>query len=281
MKHLKIFESWVNESLTADQIADKIQTSVVGSGTVEADLVSAIKAIPDAASMVRVNKALKTGFDTKSWDYASVGDAINGELGSFDQEYLDQINTHIKNIRADKYLGSFAAPPPPEDTVLKVIEPRVIQHEGYKPKKYIDSRGIPTVGVGFNLNRADSTSMLRSVGANPIKIKSGQSALTDQQIKALLQTDLQAAKTLAKTLVSDNGKVKIANVWPSLPQSIQGVLIEMVFNLGAKGLSEFNTFLLHISSRNFKAASKEMLNSTWAKQVGNRAITLSNIVKSA
>jgi|688.fasta_scaffold00021_184 lysozyme len=281
MKHLKIFESWVNESLTADQIADKIQIAVAGSGTAEGDLVSAIKSIPDAASMVRVNKALKTGFDTKSWDYASVGDAITGELGSFDQDYLDQINTHIKNIRAEKYLGSFVAPPPPEDTVLKVIEPRVIQHEGYKPKKYIDSKGNPTVGVGFNLNRSDSTSMLRSVGANPIKIKSGQSALTDQQIKALLHTDLQAAKSLAKTLVSDNGKVSIAKVWPSLPQSVQGVLIEMVFNLGAKGLSEFNTFLLHIASKNFKAASKEMLNSSWAKQVGNRAITLSNIVKSA
>lgn len=281
MKHLIIFESWINESATAEQIAAQIQRAVSGSGTVEQSLVNAIKLIPDSASMVLVNKSLKTGFDNNGWDYSNVGDAITGELGYFDQDYLDQINTHIKNIRAEKYLGSFIAPPPPADTVLKVIEPRVIKHEGYKPKKYIDSRGVPTIGVGFNLNRSDSTSMLRLVGANPIKIKSGQTSLTDQQIKALLQKDLLAAKTSAQTLVSANGKVNLAQVWPSLPQSVQGVLIEMVFNLGKKGVSEFNNFLSYIASKNFKAASAEMLNSSWAKQVGNRANTLSDIIKSA
>jgi lysozyme len=55
----------------------------------------------------------------------------------------------------------------------------------------------------------------------------------------------------------------------------------MVFNLGKKGLSEFKNFLTHINRKNFDAASEEMLRSAWAKQVGNRAQTLADIIKSS
>ena len=158
------------------------------------------------------------------------------------------------------------------DPVIDSIRDRVIDHEGKRNTVYKDSRGIPTIGVGFNLNRQDSNALLTQVGANPGQIKRGQSKLSNKQINPLLNKDLKKSKEDAKQLVKN---------FTGLPSEIQGVLIEMVFNLGAKGLSEFNTFLLHIASKNFKAASKEMLNSSWAKQVGNRAITLSNIVKSA
>jgi GH24 family phage-related lysozyme (muramidase) len=60
-----------------------------------------------------------------------------------------------------------------------------------------------------------------------------------------------------------------------------GVLTEMVFNLGKTGLSEFKNFLAHIKQRDFDAASEEMLRSAWAKQVGDRAKTLAAVIKSA
>ena len=62
------------------------------------------------------------------------------------------------------------------------------------------------------------------------------------------------------------------------PAGVQGVLIEMTFNLGAQGLSEFKNFLSAVKSKNYKVAAKEMLKSAWSKQVGNRAQTLSKIV---
>jgi lysozyme len=281
MKYIKIFESWINEAVTADQIADQIQNASAGAGTNETSLVSAIVSIPDAASMVKVNKALKLGVQTKDWVYQSVGDAINGELGMFDQSVKDQIAAHVKNIRAEQYLGSFIAPPPPVDPVISAIRDRVIQHEGKKPVKYLDSRGIPTIGVGFNLTRSDSSELLKKVGANPDKIKSGKSALTDDQINALLGNDLLKAKKDAQTLVSADGSANLAKSWTNLPLQIQGVLTEMVFNLGKSGLAKFNNFLKYIITKNFTAAAKEMLDSDWANQVGNRANTLSQVVKSA
>jgi len=281
MKHINLFESWVNEAITADQIANQIQAASADLGTDEDLLVAAIILIPDAASMVKVNQALKLGVETKGWIYSSIGDAINGELGMLDQTYKDRINTHIKNIRAEKYLGSFVAPPPPVDQIISSIRDRVIQHEGKKPVKYLDSKGVPTVGVGFNLTRSDSSELLKKVGANPDKIKSGKSALTDNQINALLGNDLLKAKNDAQTLSSADGSTNLTKSWQKLPLQVQGVLTEMVFNLGKKGVSKFNNFLKYIASNNFAQASKEMLHSEWASQVGNRANTLADIIKSA
>jgi GH24 family phage-related lysozyme (muramidase) len=281
MKYLKIFENWINEAaVTADQIAQQIQQAVGGTGTDEVSLVNAIKSIPDSASLVKVNQSLKIGVANKNWDYLSVGDAINGELGLLDQSYKDQINTHIKNIRGEQYLGSFTAPPPPVDPVIKSIQDRVIKHEGSKPAKYIDSRGNPTIGVGFNLTRSDSSEQLKKVGANPEKIKSGKAQLTQSQISALLFVDLTKAKASAQTLISKNGQADISKVWQTLPITVQGVLTEMIFNLGKNGLSEFNDFLTFITKKKFPAAAQEMLRSSWAKQVGQRANNLAEIIQS-
>lgn len=273
MKHLKIFEAWVNEGITADQIAANIQKAAGGIGTDETALVAAIKQIPDSASLVKVNQALKLGSETKDWSYPSVGDAINGELGLFDSDAKKQISTHIKNIRAEEYLNSFKAPPPPQDPVLTSIKDRVIKHEGFKEFKYLDSKKIPTIGVGFNLTRDDAPSKLKNVGANPTKVIAGKAPLTKEQITALLFTDLKQAKKNAQDL--------IPQAWPKLPVEVQGVLTEMAFNLGKKGLSEFQNFLKHIETQDYDRASREMLDSQWAKQVGNRAKVLADIVKTS
>jgi lysozyme len=51
----------------------------------------------------------------------------------------------------------------------------------------------------------------------------------------------------------------------------QNVLIEMAFNLGVRGLLGFKKMIEAIQSKNYKLASTEMLDSTWAKQVKSRA----------
>ena len=147
--------------------------------------------------------------------------------------------------------------------------------------KYLDTKKNPTIGVGFNLNREDSSALLKRVGANPAKIKAGKAKLTDSQISTLLNNDLIQAKNDAQTLISQDRSVNISTVWPKLPLSVQGVLTEMVFNLGKAGLAKFNNFLKYILSNNYKKASTEMLDSDWARQVKNRANTLSQIIKSA
>ena len=274
MKHIQLFESWINEALTLDQIAAQIQAASAGAGTDEAALTLAITSIPDVASLTKVNQILKAGHadPQKKWAYPSVGDAINGELGILDARYKNMIMTHVKNVKLEQYLNSFKSPPPPIDPIIASIKDRVIKHEDSRPSVYPDSEGIPTVGIGFNLTRPDAAAQLKKVGANFEKILAGKSSLTQEQINALFFTDLAQAKTSAQALVPN---------MQTLPPKVQGVLTEMAFNLGMPRLSGFKKFLSHIQNKDFLAASQEMINSKWAKQVGDRAKTLASIIKSA
>ena len=62
MKYLALFEGWINEALTSDQIANEIQVACAGLGTTEPSLAKAILSIPDVLTMNKVNLALKSGF---------------------------------------------------------------------------------------------------------------------------------------------------------------------------------------------------------------------------
>lgn len=271
MKNVKGFGDFLLEAKEENSkfIADLIQKSAGGPGTDESLLSDAIQAIPDVSTLVKVNQVLS---GDPNYSYKSVGDVINGELGFLDGYYKGLIGGHIKKIKAEKYITSILPPVIPSGDIIKEIIPRVKQHEGVKPKKYLDSRGIPTVGVGFNLKRKDADQKLKSVGANPAKVKQGKQALNNNQIDTLLVGDLKNSKDAANRIVGDLTKH---------PAGVQGVLIEMTFNLGAQGLSEFKNFLSAVKSKNYKVAAKEMLKSAWSKQVGDRAQTLSKIVSSS
>ena len=66
--------------------------------------------------------------------------------------------------------------------------------------------------------------------------------------------------------------------YKDMPPEIQGVVIECCFQMGIKGWSMFRKAISHMKERNWKEASKEMLDSKWAKQTPNRAKQLSEIV---
>jgi len=50
----------------------------------------------------------------------------------------------------------------------------------------------------------------------------------------------------------------------------------MMYNLGAPRLMLFAKMWDALAKHDYKTAAAEMLNSKWAKQVGQRAITMSN-----
>ena len=68
--------------------------------------------------------------------------------------------------------------------------------------------------------------------------------------------------------------------WTHLDDVRQNVLLEMCFNLGAPRLNQFYKMWEAVERRDFKEAAAQMLDSKWAQQVGQRAITLSAMMKS-
>jgi GH24 family phage-related lysozyme (muramidase) len=67
------------------------------------------------------------------------------------------------------------------------------QHEGRRYTSYADSRGIPTVGVGFNLHRSDAQEKIAALGLDYNDVYRGALPLTEEQINVLLDADIAAA----------------------------------------------------------------------------------------
>lgn len=121
-------------------------------------------------------------------------------------------------------------------------------HEGMRDKAYKDSEGVLTIGVGHNLQ------------AN---------GLSPEVIEMILDEDINIATFDAKETLKNFNK---------LPEDVQIAMINMTFNLGRKRFSSFKKMIAAIDARDFKTASKEMLDSKWANQVGYRARELATMV---
>ena len=66
----------------------------------------------------------------------------------------------------------------------------------------------------------------------------------------------------------------------NLPQEAQEVMYEMCYHMGVSGVSKFKKTLLYLESHEFRMASKEMLDSKWARSDSpQRAKRMSDIIK--
>jgi lysozyme len=122
-------------------------------------------------------------------------------------------------------------------------------HEGVRDKVYLDTEGIETIGVGRNLK---------------------DKGLSEDEIDYLLQNDISEFKS---------GVQDTWSWWDSLDDVRQRVVVDMAFNMGLGGLSKFKKTLGHIEAGEYEEAASEMLNSRWAEQVGRRANTLSEMMR--
>ncbi|MFI7609422.1 glycoside hydrolase family protein [Micromonospora sp. NPDC049366] len=131
------------------------------------------------------------------------------------------------------------------------------------PHVYIDTKGHPTVGVGFNLDRPDARDLLTKVGANYDAVRAGTQDLTPHQIATLFEADFVAAAATVQRYIYN---------FDSLTPSRQAVLIDMAFNLGPAGFRGFRNMINAVNVGNWEAAARAMSQSLWATQVGIRAV---------
>lgn len=152
---------------------------------------------------------------------------------------------------------------------LTKVSEMITRHEGKRNKMYLDTKGIPTVGIGFNLDRKDAKAQLKALGLDYNKVRSGKQLLTNKQIDSLFKYTLTEAIAVAKSFLSN---------FSEHPSHVQEILINMAFNLGPDRFSGFDNFKAALLKKDYQTAAKEMINSKWHKQVGNRAIELEKIM---
>lgn len=74
----------------------------------------------------------------------------------------------------------------------------------------------------------------------------------------------------------------LQNTYPffkNLNEWRQAALVSMCFNLGDKGFADFKQMIECLEKDDFDGAATQMMNSKWAKQIGQRAGDLSSIIR--
>ncbi len=122
-------------------------------------------------------------------------------------------------------------------------------HEGYEQYPYKDSLGITTIGYGRNLESR---------------------GISEEEASFLLACDIKLAE--------DELMDRYDYFW-TISGVRKCVIINMQVNLGASRLSQFKKMHQALEDRDYDLASAEMLDSKWARQVGQRAHTLAEVMR--
>lgn len=132
---------------------------------------------------------------------------------------------------------------------LDILEAQLTVDEGKRNKMYLDSKGIPTIGIGHNLR---------------------DRFISERAIRVIFEDDTAQAIDDARHLFPS---------FDSLSDARRAVISNMSFNLGLTRLSAFHDMRAAVEAGDFDKAASEMLNSTWATQVGERAQRLAKTMK--
>lgn len=126
------------------------------------------------------------------------------------------------------------------------------RHEGVRDKVYMCSAGYETIGVGRNISESGL-------------------GISDDEIDYMLNNDINRCREeLSKEYFWFN----------TLDMVRKEALIDLSFNIGQTRLRGFVKALAYMAENNFEKAGDEFYDSRWAKQVGDRALELCQMIKS-
>lgn len=123
-----------------------------------------------------------------------------------------------------------------------LLKEELVRYEGLKMQVYLDTLGLPTVGIG-HMDR----NML--VGA----------VFSPSQIDALYEIDVKNALKVCKKI----------ECFDTLDEVRQRILIQLAFNMGTKFLG-FKKTIAALNAGNYTKAADELQDSKWFTQVGRR-----------
>ena len=125
------------------------------------------------------------------------------------------------------------------------------KHEGVRDKVYLCSAGYETIGVGRNISEDGL-------------------GLSDDEIDYLLNNDI---KRVREELTEEY-------YWfAGLDEARQDAMIDISFILGQTRLRGFVKSLEAMAREDFDTAADEFMDSKWSEQVGDRAVEVTEIIR--
>jgi len=125
--------------------------------------------------------------------------------------------------------------------------------EGVEYVIYNDHLGYPTFGVGHLVLESDPEH------GQPVG-----TGISEERVKECFENDLDLAIGECDALYGRGN-------FNDLPDEVQQILVNMMFNMGRTRLSKFKNFNAAILDHDWKKAAVEGRDSLWYRQVTNRA----------
>ena len=159
---------------------------------------------------------------------------------------------------------------------------QLLLNEGKRNKKYVDTVGKVSIGIGRNLTdigiRPHEVEYLwkNEIAKNPVlekynndfKAKASyvnqrvySTGLSEDEIKYFWKSDILEVETQLDNRLP---------WWRSLDINRQRVMIDLCFNMGISTLLTFKNTLAAIKAGKYKTAARNMLLSKWATQVDRK-----------
>jgi len=123
------------------------------------------------------------------------------------------------------------------------------RQEGVKNTLYKCTSDKWTIGVGRNLE---------DVG------------LSDEEIDYLLENDIERTEELLDEYM---------DWWRDLDSIRQEAMVNFVFNVGIGTAQKFKKAMTALEEQDYDTAADEMMDSNWSKQVGQRAVEVTEMIR--
>tara|TARA_R110000772_G_scaffold23112_2_gene62122 strand:+ start:70 stop:555 length:486 start_codon:yes stop_codon:yes gene_type:complete len=144
---------------------------------------------------------------------------------------------------------------------VKELYAEISSDEGKILHAYLCTELHATVGIGHKILDTDPEKELEIYGVNWEEVPDDQ-CITEHRCYVLFQEDVQ---------IAIGGCMNIYSNWDELPQEMQHVLVNMAFQMGQRGLSNFKNMKAAIEEQDFAKTAVEMMDSRWASQTPERA----------
>ncbi len=128
-----------------------------------------------------------------------------------------------------------------------------MKDEGFRPKPYLDTIGIPTIGYG-------TTTIL----GRPVSLE--DPSISAHNARQILRGDLYQSLVDSQHLFER---------FDEMDNVRQEVIANMAYNLGRKRLGGFKRMIAAAEKLDYDLMADEMVTSRWFLQVGSRAMRLS------
>ena len=125
------------------------------------------------------------------------------------------------------------------------------EDEGCKYEIYLDHLGLPTFGIGHLVTEWDEE-YGKPVGT----------PVSEERVNNCFKVDVEGTISECK---------KLFNNFDDLPEEVQKICANMMFNMGRPRLSGFKKFIAALENKDWQECAVQMEDSRWHKQVTNRA----------